>query len=116
MAVAATLAIVLVLLVIFAVILALVERYFARKDSLVSGMVLPAMFFLASVVSIVGSLPSVVRVTIEHGISGILSVLLMYVIVFILLNLPTALTYFVYYRERRKMGEIPWPMSRKKKQ
>ena len=109
---AATLLIILVLVAILAVILAFVERYFARKDSLVSGMVLPAMFFLASVVSVVGSLPSVVRVCAEQG--GVLQVLVMYVIVFVVLNLPTALTYFVYYRERRKMGEIPWPLKRDK--
>lgn len=109
--VATTILIILFLVALLAVILGFVERYFARKGG---GVVLPVMFFLMSVVSVISSLPSVIRTAVEHGMSGILQVIVMYLIVFLVLNLPTALTYIIYYRERRKLGDTPWPLNRKK--
>ena len=111
---AALAVIILILLAILGAVLAFAERNFARKESFFPGLILPAMFFFMALFSIVGSLPAVFSVAMEHGIGGLLQLLLVYLITFILTNLPTALTYWVYYRERKKLGETPWPFNRKK--
>lgn len=106
------LAAVLLVVILFG-ILAYAECMFARKESFVAGLILPGIFFCMSLVSVVGSLPSVFVQAATLGISGLLQLVLVYFITFVFMNLPTAVTYIVYYRERKKLGETPWPFNRK---
>ncbi|HIV68147.1 MAG TPA: hypothetical protein IAA32_04695 [Candidatus Butyricicoccus stercorigallinarum] len=96
----------LVLLAVIALGLWYFERSLARRPGRGAGLFLPAAFFVMSVVSIVRSAPAVFAAADGAG-DAVLSLLLS----FALINLPTLLTYVVYFRTRRKLGEArPWPL------
>ncbi len=88
------------------------ERILAKKAQRGYGLIMPIMFFILSVVSIVQTIPNVISQTLEAGLS-MSAAILSIVISFVLINLPTLLVYVVYFRIRRKMGERPWPLRKK---
>lgn len=104
----------LVLIVIVAFGLWYFERYFARKPSPTSGLIMPVAFFIISVLAIVQSAPAVFSdMSAAGGMGGAVATL---ILSFVIVNVPTVFVYLVYYFTRRKMGEThPWPFGSRSK-
>lgn len=95
--------IVLILLyVLLNVVFGFLERYLVRKKRSY-GMILPAFFFIISVMTMMTSL--------EQSVSEILSVdapvvaVLVIIGVFVFINIPTIVTYIIYRRVLKGMDE-----------
>ena len=108
----------MVLLVVFLLVLVginvgfgLLERILAKKANRAVGLVMPVFFFIVAVMSMVSSIEKTFMQLISTDTP--LAAGLLIVIVFLILNIPTIVTYTVYFFTRKKMGEAPWPMKQK---
>ncbi|MGN1013792.1 MAG: hypothetical protein ACI4PM_00380 [Butyricicoccus sp.] len=90
----------------------LLERILAKKANRGVGLVMPIFFFIISVMSIL----SAVEQTLPQmtAVDTLPAAIVLLVILFLFLNIPTIVTYVIYARTRRTMGEAPWPMKQKK--
>lgn len=88
------------------------ERMFAKKAGKYSGILMPALFLILSIVAIVQSAPATFTQLLDMGY-GIGASVATLVLSFIVTNLPTLWVYFVYRRTRKKLGLEAWPFSKK---
>lgn len=94
-------------IVIICLALAFFERFLANLAGHVPGLVLPVFFALTSLFSILSTVWQVLADLTRYGTP--MEIILMFAGLFILLNIPTLVTYAMYVYCRRKKGETPWP-------
>ena len=101
-----------VILVVAAVNIALgvIEWFLARGKNRTLGLVLPFSFFVIAVMSMLTSIEKLFLDLISTETPAAAVIVL--IALFLFLNIPTLVTYLVYFRIRRKMGERPWPMKK----
>lgn len=88
------------------------ERMFAKKEGKYSGILMPALFLILSIVAIVQSAPATFTQLREMGY-GVGASVATLVLSFIVTNVPTLWVYFVYRRTRKKLGLEAWPFGKK---
>ncbi|MDO4175425.1 MAG: hypothetical protein Q4D42_11745 [Eubacteriales bacterium] len=98
----------LLILAVIAFSLWYFERMFAKKEGKYAGILMPALFLILSIVSIVQSAPATFANLRELGY-GIGPSVATLAFSFVLTNVPTLWVYFVYRRTRKKLGLEAWP-------
>lgn len=88
-----------------------IEWFISRGKNKAFGLVLPVSFFVIAVMSMLTSIEKLFLqlISAETPVAAIFILISL----FLFLNIPTLVTYLVYFRIRRKMGERPWPMKKK---
>ena len=101
-----------VILVVAAVNIAfgVIEWFLARGKNKTLGLVLPFSFFVIAVMSMLTSIEKLF-IDLMSTDTPVAAVIVL-IALFLFLNIPTLVTYLVYFRIRRKMGERPWPMKK----
>ena len=101
-----------VILVVAAVNIAfgVIEWFLARGKNKTLGLVLPFSFFVIAVMSMLTSIEKLFLDLVSTETPAAAVIVL--IALFLFLNIPTLVTYLVYFRIRRKMGERPWPMKK----
>ena len=86
------------------------EWFLAKAKNRSLGLIMPFFFFIISVSSLLTS----VEKTFTQLLTGQApwAAIVVLIALFLFLNIPTVVTYAVYFRTRKKMGERPWPMRR----
>lgn len=87
-----------------------IEWFIARGKNKTLGLVLPFSFFVIAVMSILTSIEKLFLQLISTEAPA--AAIFILIALFLFLNIPTLVTYLVYFRIRRKMGERPWPMKK----
>lgn len=96
--------------VVINVLFGLLERILAKKANRTYGLVMPFFFFLIATMSILSSIEKTFSQLLN--VSAPLVAVALWIVLYVFLNIPTLVTYIVYYRTRRKMGESPWPSKK----
>lgn len=100
----------ILVVVVINVIFGVLERFLAKSKNKSLGLILPVFFLIIAIMSMLTS--------IEKTFTQLLTVdtplvaLIILIVLFLFINIPTIVTYAVYYRTRKKMGERPWPMRK----
>lgn len=102
----ATVVVVAVINLLFGVL----EWFLAKSKNKNFGLVLPIFFFVIAVMSMLTSIEKTFTQLLT--VDTPLAALVVLIALFLFINIPTIVTYLVYYRTRKKMGERPWPMRK----
>jgi hypothetical protein len=100
-----------VVVIVFNVAFGVLEWFLAKSKNKVFGLVLPFFFFITAVMSMLTSIEKTFTqlLTVDTPIAA----LIVMIALFVFINIPTIVTYAVYFRTRKKLGERPWPLRPK---
>ncbi|MGN1031644.1 MAG: hypothetical protein ACI4PQ_08580 [Butyricicoccaceae bacterium] len=100
----------MICVIVICLALAFFERFLANMKGRVPGLVLPCFFAFISVYSLLSTVWQILPNLTQYGTP--LQIVVMLVLMFVVLNVPTLITYVVFVLCRRKKGETPWPLRR----